>query len=190
MTGTAHKPFVLFVTGVSASGKTTLYESLRADKTLGQLTFHDIDENGVPPVGRSSWRKFRVEELLCESVLALGQGQSTVVCGIVKPHEVVESRYFKPGYNVHFLLVNVPYALAETRIKGRVAAQPKAGAFDADFNPDALQELLLATKELQRELKNTISQQKNGHTLNASNFSKQEMHDETARIIQGICREA
>jgi len=99
---TIGKPFVLFVTGVSASGKTTLYESLRGDKAFGGIIFHDIDENGVPPVGRTPWRKFRVEELLYESVLALGQGQATVVCGIVKPHEVVESRYFKPSDNVLF----------------------------------------------------------------------------------------
>lgn len=179
-------PFILFITGTSASGKTTLYESLRADPTLKNIRFHDIDENGVPPVGRNAWRRFRVEELLHEAVGELDKNLSTIVCGISKPHEVVESRYFKPSFNVHFLMIDFPYEVIKARIEDRVDKQQKVGEFDEVFNPDALAEMLLVTKNLLRELRNSISQQKNGYLLDASKLTKKQMHERAIKVIKKL----
>lgn len=180
------KSFILFITGTSASGKSTLYESLKNDPTLKEVIFHDIDEAGVPPVGRGPWRKFRVEELLYEAVQLLDKRKSVIICGIVKPHEVIESRYFQPSQNIHFLMIDVPYEIVKARIRERVDNQPKIGTFDEVFNPDAMQETLLSNKNLLQELRNSISQQKHGHLLDAASLSKQQMHDNVLEIINKI----
>src|SRR5579883_1367251 len=94
------KPFILFITGVSAAGKTTVFERLKKDTSLANIAVHDIDENGIPLVGLTPWRAFRVEELFYNATQNFKDGQSTIICGVSFPHEVIESRYFKQKYNV------------------------------------------------------------------------------------------
>lgn len=178
--------FVLFITGPSASGKSMLYESLKGDGRLRGVQFHDVDEHGVPPVGRGAWRAFRAEELLHEAGKALEHGTSTIVCGIIKPHEIVESRCFRPEMNVHFLMLNVPYEVLELRITERLQAQPKEAALDPKFDPDVAAKLLLATKDLRRELLITTAQQKNGYVLDAANLTKEQMHDKVMDIVGAL----
>jgi hypothetical protein len=182
----AGQPFILFISGSSASGKTTLYDSLQADPSLAHLRFHDIDENGVPPVGRGPWRQFRVEELLYEATEALREGVSTVICGISKPHEVIESAYFDPGDRIHFLVLEIPFATLEERIRQRVADQAAQVAFDECFNPGAMAEFLLASRNLQRELRNAVSQQRRGHLLEVADLTPVEMHRVVVALIRQI----
>lgn len=179
-------PFILFITGISVSGKTTLYESLKKDERLSGVRFHDIDEQGVPAVGRVPWRIFRVEELLFEAVERMRKGDSTIVCGITKPHEVIESRYYDPKNNIHFLMVDISLKAFEQRIRKRIQKQEKKGEFDEVFNPDAYQELFLATKRLRKILINSTLNQKNGHLLVVENLDKKEMHDKALAIIRKI----
>ncbi|HKR81534.1 MAG TPA: hypothetical protein VJR27_00870 [Candidatus Saccharimonadales bacterium] len=91
------KPFILFITGISTAGKTTTYEALKADPSLQHLSFHDIDENGVPRAGSGPWRLFRVEELLLDAVNTQKQGNASVICGMTSPHEVVRSKFYSPS---------------------------------------------------------------------------------------------
>jgi septin family protein len=65
----AQQPFILVVVGDSASGKTTLLDNLRRTKSLHSwVGIRDMDENGCPRDGREHWRKYRVEELLADSI--------------------------------------------------------------------------------------------------------------------------
>ena len=67
---TQRKPFILVIVGDSASGKTTLLGNLRRIKSIKSwVGIRDMDENGCPTAGREHWRKYRVEELLAESIL-------------------------------------------------------------------------------------------------------------------------
>ncbi|MBW4061668.1 hypothetical protein HJC99_03820 [Candidatus Saccharibacteria bacterium] len=115
------KAFILFITGTSAVGKTTLYESLRADTSLSTVAFHDIDENGVPEIGRGPWRVYRVEELLYEAVKRQTSGQTTIICGITKPSEVLESPYFEQKARINFMLVEASMELIRERFAARVS---------------------------------------------------------------------
>lgn len=184
---TSQKPFIVFITGVSTSGKTTLYESLQKDTDFKEVVFHDIDENGVPDVGRIDWRKFRVEELLYEAIgRQEAQGSSTVICGITFPHEVIESRYYKPEYNVHFIYLENSFEQFEERAMKRVEKHLQNGKFDESFNPDNTQEMLVVVKQQYRILHNSIVNQRNGHLLSVSNLDKQQMHSEAVRLIHEI----
>lgn len=97
------KAFILFITGISGSGKTYLYENLKKNTKFDNITFHDIDENGVPEVGRTHWRPFRIEEMLNTALKDYKKEKSSVLCGISKPDEVLDFKYVKPTHNIHFL---------------------------------------------------------------------------------------
>lgn len=179
----SHAPYILFITGVSAAGKTTVYEALEGDKILNNVHLRDIDEDGVPKVGKGLWRQFRVEELLYEAHEAAKDGSSTVICGIAKPSEVIESKYYTPDSNVHFILLDIPYDLFEARIQGRIDAIRQKGEHDEVFDPSNFRELCVATESLMRVLKNSVISVKNGYVLDGQALSPETMIHEVKKII-------
>jgi hypothetical protein len=183
-------PFILFITGASASGKSTLYNSLRADEGLAHLRFHDIDEDGVPRAGGGPWRQFRVEELFYEATEALKEGYSTVICGITKPHEVIESLNFNPDDRVHFLVIEIPFATLEERLRARIMSQIEVAGFDEYLKPGAIEALLVGNRSLQRVLRNSVSQQRRGHFLEVGGQTPGEAHVTLVALIHQIATSA
>lgn len=180
-------PFILFITGTSASGKTTLYESLRNDNDLNGIEFHDIDENGVPPVGRVDWRAYRVTQLFYDAVkLAKDTGRPTVICGITFPHEVIESIYFDGKIPVHFILVEPTETQIRERLQQRSKDQEGQDGWDEVFSPENIERTITGNIEMRRTLHNSTVNQRNGHKIDTSSHTREEMHDEAKRIIQAI----
>jgi thymidylate kinase len=173
------KPFILFITGISTSGKTTHYEAILNDKKYEEISMHDIDENGVPDVGREYWRKYRVQELYYNATKDYKEGRSSILCGISKPHEIHEFEFAKPEINVHFLLLDLSMETFEKRINERVKKQ---GAEDIIDVP----EILLLTKRLKRSLLNSVSALKNGYVLETDNLSEEEMLSEGLKIVDSL----
>ena len=105
-----NSPFILFITGISGSGKSMLFNELKKSKAIGSdIVLHDIDENGVPKAGRKHWRQYRVEELFFEGVENVRKGKSTIICGIAYPFEVIDSDFYSPKVNLHFLFLETSY---------------------------------------------------------------------------------
>lgn len=180
-------PFILFITGTSASGKTTLYESLRTDPDLSTLEFHDIDEDGVPPVGRIEWRKYRVTQLLYDATKRLKQhSKSTVICGISFPHEIIESPYYSPSYNVHYVLVEPSEAQIRDRLIERSEAQKDYDNWDEVFSPEKIEKTIADNIDMRKILNNSIVNQRSGHKITTENLSKTDMHDQAKSIIEII----
>jgi len=176
-------PFILFITGMSTAGKTTVYESLRNDPQLQPCDFHDIDEGGVPPVGRDPWRAFREEELLHGAIESFNAGRSTILCGIFKPHKIIESKQYDPRYNIHFLLLHIPFEVFEERITSRLKdSQHRHETWDRD----SLQDLFVANRALARVLFNSTVNQVNGHVLQTASMSREEMLAATKEVVHHI----
>lgn len=172
------KPFILFITGISASGKTTLYEELKKIKELEKtVRFHDIDENGVPPYGRTHWRPFRVEELLSEAIKNFSQGLSTVIVGITQPEEVFSSKQYTQELNVNFLLVEVEFEEFRNRIENRLK-KSNDKSLEAD-----LQSVVVANQDLAKKLHNNVNALKNGYTINSSKLSIDEMTKKVLELV-------
>jgi len=180
------KPFILFITGSSASGKTTLYESLQTDAALTGLEFHDMDENGVPAVGRGPWRAFRAQELLYAAGRAHDEGRSSIICGNVQPHEIIESVYFKQAYNVHFLYLEIPLSALRARTKERIREHEARGTFDESFNKSGYARVVQSNREFARRVKVSVLNQKNGHVLRTGRLTKAEMHAAAVRLTKEI----
>jgi hypothetical protein len=176
-------PFIFFITGASGSGKTTLYESLREDPDFSGVDFHDIDEDGVPPVGRGPWGLYRVEQLLYDATKAFDAGRSTVICGLTRPSQVIESVYFGRRYRVSFLLVRVKDEFIQERLKDRSEKHTADGTFDESFDKGRIALTIYENLRVQTVLGNAVSNLRYGYELEATTLSKQEMHDKAKQII-------
>lgn len=169
---------IIFVTGVSAAGKSTLYEGLRNDPELADVEFHDIDEDGIPPAGTGAWRQFRVELLLHEAVVrGREEGRSTVVFGVSKPHEVIESGAFPEDLDVYFVLVDVSTPVLRKRLEARLAGRP---ADDIEFS-------VQWNRLLGPTLRKSVQQQRNGIIVEASRLSRARVRGQVKQLIQDLC---
>src|SRR3989344_2489838 len=182
------RAYILFITGTSGSGKTTLYESLRSDKDLNGVEFHDIDENGVPTVGSGPWRKYRVENLLYEAAQRQKNGISTVVCGIALPHEILESKYYKPSCNVHILLIETSPKQIRERLKSRIDEHTDKGIFDESFNRNSRRDAVESNLKLRLILRNSVEALRRGHRIDASKLSEEELYRKTKEVIEKVMK--
>ncbi len=166
---TISNPFILFITGVSTAGKTTVYEKLKRDKSLSNVDIRDIDEDGIPPIGLTPWRAFRIEQLFYEAANNFKQGTSTIVCGVSFPNEIISSKLYNKKYNIHFLLLEIPYPVFKYRIDERIEVARKKGDSNEIFKKENYQGLLRHTKTLIKKMNDAIANQRNGHILPSTN---------------------
>ncbi len=171
---------IIFVTGVSTAGKTTVYETLRKDPDLADVEFHDIDEDGVPPAGRSPWRQFRVEQLLHEAVERHNsQGTPTVICGISKPHEVIESQAWTYLIPIHFILLDISVPILTKRLRARLEGHASEADIVATIQGNRL---------LSEVLRKSVENQRNGAiaNLNGGRFSKLQLRRRVKHMIEEL----
>ena len=127
----ARKPFILVVVGDSASGKTTLLGNLRRVQSLKSwVGIRDMDEDGCPFAGREYWRRYRVEELLSESIAENNKGRGAIMGGWIWPHEVISSPYFNLDLNLHFLFLKNTESEYRRRLKPRIGTRMSKQEFD------------------------------------------------------------
>jgi predicted ABC-type ATPase len=117
-------PLILFITGASGTGKSTVYDNLKALNRT-DLEVHDVDEDGVPEDRGYCWGKFRVEQLLYRAKEHVKQGKHSIICGISFPHDVVDGRYYTSKLNVHHVLLVCDKATIKARLKERLLSQGK-----------------------------------------------------------------
>lgn len=167
---------IIFVTGVSTAGKTTTYEKLRKDPDLSHVAFHDIDEDGIPRAGTSAWRQFRVELLLHEAVQRFYSAErtSTVICGVSKPHEVIESGAFPDVLPVHFILIDVTLANIRKRLQARIGDR---------YPADDVEYITQYNRLLSHTLRKSVSCQRNGLIFDPARMSRTKMCQEIKGLI-------
>ncbi len=162
------RPFIVFVTGVSAAGKTTMFELLKRDPAFKGVVVRDIDENGVPPVGLSHWRLYRIEELLYQAIQAQKNDISTIICGVCFPGEIIESKYYRMRANIQFVLLRVTFAVFQKRIKARVAESHRRGETNEMYKPASYQSFVAHTKKLIDRFDKLFFNARWGHGIDAS----------------------
>lgn len=168
---------IIFVTGVSGAGKTTLYEGLRKDPELAYVEFHEIDEDGIPAAGTGPWRQFRVELLLHEAVVRERRdGVSTVICGVTKPHEVIESGSYPVDIPVHFVLVQVPHEAIRKRLEARLAS----------WSSEDVEGAVQRNRMLSSVMYRSVAAQRNGVIVEASRLSRVKVRGLVKHLIKEL----
>jgi energy-coupling factor transporter ATP-binding protein EcfA2 len=81
---------IFFVIGSNGVGKSTLVDLLKRS-LISDFEIHDFDERGVPNDANKSWRQTELLYWLTLSKQNLDREISTIICGFVKPIEILES---------------------------------------------------------------------------------------------------
>lgn len=178
-------PVALFITGVSTTGKTTLYERLKNEQVFKQLAYHDIDEVGVPPVGLGPWREYRTQHVLFDANASAKEGHSTVICGIVFPHEIIESPYYDPELcPAVFITITAEQSTIEERFREREAALKKDGGFHESLTEDNFAETLRISEQNQKILVHATASLKEGYLIDSSNLDTEAVYQQVVNILE------
>jgi broad-specificity NMP kinase len=109
---------IVFVTGTSGTGKSTLAMELRKMK-LGDVKVYDMDECGVPDDVDEKWRQDRTKELLQEAIENKKNGFSSIICGVSVPQEVKDSRGYHEDLGVIFGILEISEQAIVNRLNDR-----------------------------------------------------------------------
>lgn len=172
-------PTITIITGCSAAGKTTTFKALQKSQRIGKsIAIHEIDEDGVPPVGRGPWQGFRVEQLLFDATERAKKGISSVICGIIFPHQITESIYYPDPKiaDVQFIMLSTTGALISERLRER---EKGLKGFDESISLGGIRQNIKQNLLNQKRLVRAISSLKNGHVIDVSKLDKTAM---TAKI--------
>jgi broad-specificity NMP kinase len=82
-------PKTVFVIGVNGVGKSTVLPYLRRLLPVEKFNVHDFDERGVPDNADKVWRMSETDYFIRLGEANVSHGISTVICGFVKPLEIV-----------------------------------------------------------------------------------------------------
>ena len=136
-----------------------------------------MDENGIPDAGRSHWRLFRVEELFHKAVQHYRRGKSTIMCGVIYPHEIINCADFDAELNLHYLLLRNSKATFAKRVDERAAAD---SAFE--YLRKQKGDFVGALKHLQNE----VVTQTRHFVLDSEKLGKRELVLSTVALIRKI----
>lgn len=151
-------PSILFITGCSCAGKSTVAATLRAEAS-DEVLVTDIDQEGIPLYGRDAWLAWRAQQLLGE---ALEQDRPAVIAGVASPHSIISE------------LERMDVGTPDLRFMALTINKGKLGKRLADRIPDD-DDLLAACIEsnlrVQDRLATQVSYQRHGHVVTASSVS-------------------
>ncbi len=178
--GKKTKNCIFFLIGASGSGKTVVCDYLKkhcASKSVGaDLAVHDIDEDGLPDFGRGHWRRYRIDELLGNAKRAIAE-RSSLICGVILPHEVIESDLFEPEMRVYFILLDASSQAISRRLSRRL---------ESKYGKEKSEESARDNIKFSKKLRSQISMQRNGFTVDTRNKSIKQVAEEVLAIVMRV----
>jgi RNase adaptor protein for sRNA GlmZ degradation len=177
------QPFIAFLTGSSASGKSTAFETLKDDPDLAAFGFHDIDEIDVPPVAHGPWGTYRELHLFYNAKQALKDGRSSVICGLTRPHELLIDRVYDSNLPVYFVLLEASDAQISERLSKRIDELVASGNSNESFNENTREEAVIANLNIKRLLHNTVDSLKCGYVIDVSELTTQAVHEQVKQQL-------
>lgn len=176
----SRRPFILVIVGDSASGKTTLLGNLRRVQSLKSwVSIRDMDEIGCPFAGREHWRKYRVEELLADSLVDYKRRRGAIMGGWIWPHEVIASPYFALDLNLHFLFLKNTEDEYRRRLKSRIGTRMTKGEYD---------EWTAGFSAQQQRLENQVRFTARHTVINSWELSRSAVVKSALEVVAGLCR--
>lgn len=181
-----NKPFIILLTGVATSGKSTLRAALKADKDLKDIKYLDMDRAALPLKNREAWRLARLEKLFAKAVNSYDRGESSLICGIGSPEEIMASPHYVPDQKIGYVLLTVPIEQYRMRIKKRVIKQLGQGATRRTYVKEWLNDHYKLTVELNARLKKSIAGQKDSIILDSGDLEPDLVYVKTKGFIQAM----
>ena len=114
---TNSKAIVIFITGASGVGKSSVVAELR--RLMSSFAIHDFDEVGVPRDVDEAWRHRTTNYWLQEARKNFVEKKSTIICGVSKPDEVLNSPEMISSLIIRFGIIKVRNEILEERLTAR-----------------------------------------------------------------------
>lgn len=172
---------VIYVTGVSCAGKTTVAQQLQAHCPASRHVV-DIDGDGTPNAGHLEWLRWRAAELLHRATRSHEKPKAAiydpadsvwVITGICWPHAVVDCNAWpaaeKAGLEVGFVMLDVRRRVIAERLTAR------------DPERKGLKALVRYNRQLADVLRRQVAQQRRGLVLEVGHMTPAET---AAEILQ------
>lgn len=103
---------IIFITGVSGVGKTTVMKYLKSNLGVG-FDIHDFDEAGVPENATRQWRIEQTNRWIEIGRQNAGKGIITIICGFARPSEIGNDQ------SVGFILLDADPQTIRSRLTNR-----------------------------------------------------------------------
>jgi broad-specificity NMP kinase len=173
---------IFFIIGPNGVGKTTIIPLLEK-KLPNSFEVHDFDERGVPDNADKLWRKSETVHWLDISKANLLKGISTIVCGFMKPDEIVEaSKSLHVNPTVCFL--DIDKQNLESRLLGRYQTEESIRELERATNKTVekfIQDNVYVTSLLKKD-----SEQNNFKIIDTSNVHPDEVAERVYKWITTI----
>lgn len=168
---------ILFITGVSGAGKSTVGEGLKLYfKDKEELVeVHDLDEDGVPKFGVATWRSYKVEQLFGNAIEQLQKSITTIICGTIFPYEIIQSELFNLKIPVYFVLLDITPLHITRRLRAKCKRLKKSKKFTDKY--------VAANKRNLTVFKNQVMMQKNGYRIDTGKFSREKVLEKIVEVV-------
>lgn len=118
MTAKENKGKIVFVTGTSGTGRSTLAFELRK-LNFKNIKAYDMDDCGVPEDVDEKWRQDRTVELLEEAIKNKNNGITSIICGVSVPSEIKMSKSYSDDLEVVFGILEISEQTIRDRLNKR-----------------------------------------------------------------------
>jgi len=174
------KSFILFITGYSCTGKSTLFRSLQRTKKISKsVLVYDIDEQDIAVAGRKYWRTNRVKELLNVAIANLKKKKSTIICGIMRPQEVLDFELIVLDLPIYYLLLDSEFKDFNRRMRTRLNTLGRREDFP---------QIKVASRILRNILRTQVLTQENHFLIDTSRSDKRATLKKTLEIIESLMK--
>lgn len=141
---------IIFVTGTSGTGKSTLVLELKK-MNLKNIKAYDMDECGVLENVDEKWRQDRTAELLREAIRNKNKGITSFICGVSVPNEVKNCEEYTNDLGVIFGILEISEQTIRDRLNKR------------NWDKQSIQDNVNWAKHLH----NVVAEEKNNFLINS-----------------------
>ncbi len=107
---------MIFLTGASCVGKTSIIAELRRILPREDFDIHDIDEADLWEESYRTWKRYKVEVWLRKSIRNRKKGIETVLCGIIEIEDVIFCPSYIAASPVKFVFLDANRTTLKNRI--------------------------------------------------------------------------
>lgn len=156
---------MIFITGASSTGKTSLIKRLKEQLPSDKFDIHDIDEADKWGDDYEGWRDAKIEYWLKQSIKNRGKGIETILCGIIYPEHVTKAPSYDEAQPVEYVLLDAtPKAIEERFYKRK-------------------QSWLNRQMEISQELKKELQQVKNKHIVDTNSITSDDVAESLVKHL-------
>jgi thymidylate kinase len=164
---------MIFITGASSTGKSTLIKHLKEVLPKDKYDVHDIDEADLWTDDYPAWRNEKIDYWLKQSLTNTKAGITTILGGIIYPDNVMQAPTYEPDIPLSYILLHASPEVITQRFNSRYSTKKRA-AMTAEQRTE-LETRLKRQIEISDELKTAYEKLQGVTIIDTSDLSPEEV---------------